>query len=93
MPAILNETNGPIPISPPPPLIADDMSNVSAVAVVSGGSVPDISDGGRIATAADALMFQLRYITLTHEAYRYHIGIGLEQKNRYIVSVEMAYSV
>ena len=59
------------------------MSNVSAVAVIS-------CSGGLIATAADALMFQLRYITVTYEAYRYRIRIvsvyGI--KNRYIVSVE-----
>ena len=59
------------------------MSNVSAVTIVSCGGRP-------IATAVDALMFQLRYITLTYEAYQYHIdiGIGLGQKNWYIVSVE-----
>ena len=81
--AMLSETNGPTPISPPLPLIADDMSNVSAVAVISGDSGTDNSDGGQIATAADALMFQLRYITLTHEAYRYRF----RAKNWYIVSV------
>jgi len=55
------------------------MSNVSAITVISCG-------GGPIATAADALMFQLHYITLTYEAYWYRYRF--RAKNRYIASVE-----
>ena len=53
------------------------MSNVSVVTVITFG-------GGPIATVADALMFPLRYITLTCKAYLYRF----RAKNGYIVSVE-----